>query len=232
MTVERGRGYVSADRNKRSNDDRRHPHRLDLLARAPGDLRRGAGPGGAVHQLRPPGPRHRDRRIDNAPRGAGLGRDTLRNLVGLVADYEESPQGLELGEVPDGRHAARPTSTCASRSSTSPSAPATASSGRRSTRSASWSSAPWTTSWPSPTSARSRPTRSCSAWTSAGSRSRTQGLMRPCTGTPKTGRRFGGDAAHQKAMMGNLVASLIAAESPGHHRGQGQGACARWPRSA
>ena len=31
-------------------------------------------------------------------------------------------------------------------------------------------------------------------------------------GTPKKGQRFGGDAAHQKAMMGNLVASLIAAE--------------------
>jgi large subunit ribosomal protein L17 len=30
--------------------------------------------------------------------------------------------------------------------------------------------------------------------------------------TPKKGRRFGGSAAHQKAMMGNLVASLIAAE--------------------
>ena len=30
--------------------------------------------------------------------------------------------------------------------------------------------------------------------------------------TPKKGRRFGGDAAHQKAMLGNLVASLIAAE--------------------
>ncbi len=32
-------------------------------------------------------------------------------------------------------------------------------------------------------------------------------------GTPRKGRRFGGDAAHQKAMMGNLVASLIAAEA-------------------
>jgi len=31
--------------------------------------------------------------------------------------------------------------------------------------------------------------------------------------TPKKGRRFGGDPAHQKAMMGNLVAHLIAAES-------------------
>lgn len=32
-------------------------------------------------------------------------------------------------------------------------------------------------------------------------------------GRPKKGRRFGGDAAHQKAMMGNLVASLVAAEA-------------------
>lgn len=32
-------------------------------------------------------------------------------------------------------------------------------------------------------------------------------------GTPKKGHRLGSDAAHQKAMMGNLVASLIAAES-------------------
>ena len=29
---------------------------------------------------------------------------------------------------------------------------------------------------------------------------------------PEEGRRFGGDAAHQKAMMGNMVASLIAAD--------------------
>ena len=29
---------------------------------------------------------------------------------------------------------------------------------------------------------------------------------------PTKGQRFGGDAAHQKAMFGNLVASLIAAE--------------------
>jgi large subunit ribosomal protein L17 len=31
-------------------------------------------------------------------------------------------------------------------------------------------------------------------------------------GRPKKGARFGGDAAHQKAMFGNLVASLIEAE--------------------
>lgn len=32
-------------------------------------------------------------------------------------------------------------------------------------------------------------------------------------GTPRRGRRFGGDAAHQRAMMANLAASLIAAEA-------------------
>ena len=32
-------------------------------------------------------------------------------------------------------------------------------------------------------------------------------------GRPKKGRRFGGSSAHQKSMMGNLVASLIAAEA-------------------
>ncbi len=31
-------------------------------------------------------------------------------------------------------------------------------------------------------------------------------------GTPRKGRRFGGSASHQRAMMANLVASLIAAE--------------------
>ena len=31
--------------------------------------------------------------------------------------------------------------------------------------------------------------------------------------TPKRGQRFGGDASHQKALMGNLVASLVLAEA-------------------
>ena len=32
-------------------------------------------------------------------------------------------------------------------------------------------------------------------------------------GTPKRGARLGSDAAHEKAMLGNLVASLVAAEA-------------------
>ncbi|MHB8465801.1 MAG: 50S ribosomal protein L17 [Acidimicrobiales bacterium] len=31
--------------------------------------------------------------------------------------------------------------------------------------------------------------------------------------TPRRGQRFGGDAAHQKAMFGNMIASLVAAEA-------------------
>src|SRR5207245_7535329 len=59
---------------------------------------------------------------------------------------------------------------------------------------------------------RSRSTRSSRSSTSGGSRF---GSRRPraVPGTPRKGRRFGGDAAHQKAMFGNLVASLIAAEA-------------------
>ena len=74
VTVERGRGYVSAERNKRSVDHRRHPGRLDLLPRPAGGLLRRADPGRAVDRLRPPHPRHRDRRVDHPPGGAGLGR--------------------------------------------------------------------------------------------------------------------------------------------------------------
>jgi large subunit ribosomal protein L17 len=37
--------------------------------------------------------------------------------------------------------------------------------------------------------------------------------MTTLPGRPRKGPRFGGDAEHQKAMVGNLVASLIAAEA-------------------
>lgn len=37
--------------------------------------------------------------------------------------------------------------------------------------------------------------------------------MATLPGRPRKGARFGGDSEHQKAMMGNLVASLIAAEA-------------------
>ena len=126
VTVERGRGYVSADKNKRSSTIGVIPVDSIFSPGAPGDLRGRAGPGGAVDRLRPPGARHRDRRLDHPPRGAGLGR---RHPA-----HPGRPGGRPRGGAPGpragrDRHrsaAARPTSTCASRSSTSPSGPATA----------------------------------------------------------------------------------------------------------
>ena len=45
-------------------------------------------------------------------------------------------------------------------------------------------------------------------------------------GRPRKGPRFGGDAAHQKAMIGNLVASLDRRRGHRDDRGQGQGPAA------
>ena len=74
ITVERGRGYVSADRNKTSNtigvipvDSIFSPvRRVTFHGRA--------HPRRAVDRVRPPRARHRDRRVDLASRGAGVGR--------------------------------------------------------------------------------------------------------------------------------------------------------------
>ncbi|TMM13119.1 MAG: 50S ribosomal protein L17 [Actinobacteria bacterium] len=68
-----------------------------------------------------------------------------------------------------------------------------------------------TTCSPSPTSARSPSTRSSSVSTSGACRCAPR--RSEVQGTPTKGRRLGGDAAHQKAMLGNLVASLVAAEA-------------------
>ena len=152
------------------DDHRRHPGRLDLLAGAPGRVRRRAHPRRAVHQLRPPRPRHRDRRLDLAPRGAGLGRRHAALARRPRRRHERRAPGPRARRGRRAPRAARPTSTCPSRTSTCPSAPATASSGPRSTRSASCSRRPRTTCWPSPTSARSRSTRSSRSSTSAACR--------------------------------------------------------------
>ena len=65
-------------RLRRSQQDlehhRRDPGRLHLLAGPARHLLGRADPRGAVHRLRPPGARHRDRRLHLAPRGPGLGR--------------------------------------------------------------------------------------------------------------------------------------------------------------
>ena len=74
LTVERGRGYLSADRETQSKTIGVIPidaifspvRRVTFIGRA--------HPRRAVDQLRPPRARHRDRRLDHAAGGAGLGR--------------------------------------------------------------------------------------------------------------------------------------------------------------
>ena len=99
VTVERGRGYVSAERNKRSSTIGVIP--VDSIY-AP--VRRVAF---AVEPTRVEQSTNYDRLIlDIETDGSISPRDalssagaTLRNLVSLVAEMSDTPQGLELGDV-------------------------------------------------------------------------------------------------------------------------------------
>jgi DNA-directed RNA polymerase subunit alpha len=99
LTVERGRGYLSADKNKRST----------IIGVIPVDaifspVRRVAF---TVEPVRVEQSTDFDRLVLDietdgslTPREAlASAGDTLRSLVGLVADLEDEPLGLELGEV-------------------------------------------------------------------------------------------------------------------------------------
>ncbi|MHB1554413.1 MAG: DNA-directed RNA polymerase subunit alpha [Acidimicrobiales bacterium] len=99
LTVERGRGYVSADRNKKSSTIGVIP--VDSIF---SPVRRVAF---QVEPVRVEQSTDFDRLVLDVetdgtitPREAlASAGDTLRTLVGLVADLEEAPQGLELGET-------------------------------------------------------------------------------------------------------------------------------------
>jgi DNA-directed RNA polymerase subunit alpha len=99
VTVETGRGYASADKNKRSSTIGVIP--VDSIF-AP--VRRVAF---SVEPVRVEQSTNFDRLVLDietdgsiSPREAlASAGDTLRSLVGLVADLEDEPQGLELGEV-------------------------------------------------------------------------------------------------------------------------------------
>src|SRR6202142_3761640 len=99
LTVERGRGYLSADKNKRSTTIGVIP--VDAIF---SPVRRVAFP---VEPVRVEQSTDFDRLVLDietdgslTPREAlASAGDTLRSLVGLVADLEDEPQGLELGEV-------------------------------------------------------------------------------------------------------------------------------------
>ena len=170
ITVQKGRGYVSADRNKHVDHHRRHPRRLDLLAGAPGRLHGRAHPRRAVHRLRPPRARHRDRRLHLAPRGARLGRRHAA-LAGAArrGDERRAPgprarrgqrHHRRLARPRPAHRGPRPLRASPQLPQAGPGQHASASSSRR----------PRTTCWPSPTSARSRSTRSSPSSTSAACR--------------------------------------------------------------
>jgi DNA-directed RNA polymerase subunit alpha len=99
VTVERGRGYVSADRNKRSStigiipvDSIFSPVRRVAFEVEPVRVEQSTDFDRLVLDIETDG--------SLSPREAlASAGDTLRTLVSLVADLEEQPQGLELGET-------------------------------------------------------------------------------------------------------------------------------------
>ncbi|MHB1710202.1 MAG: DNA-directed RNA polymerase subunit alpha [Acidimicrobiales bacterium] len=99
LTVERGRGYASAEKNKRSSAIGVIP--IDAIF---SPVRRVAF---TVEPVRVEQSTDFDRLVLDietdgslSPREAlASAGDTLRTLVSLVADLEDEPQGLELGEV-------------------------------------------------------------------------------------------------------------------------------------
>src|SRR5687768_2226993 len=99
ITVERGRGYVSADRNKKTStigvipvDSIFSPVRRVTFDVEPTRVEQSTNFDRLVLDIETDG--------SISPREAlASAGDTLRSLVALVADMSEAPQGLELGEV-------------------------------------------------------------------------------------------------------------------------------------
>jgi DNA-directed RNA polymerase subunit alpha len=99
LTVERGRGYASADRNKKSStigvipvDSIFSPIRVAAFSVEPTRVEQSTNFDRLILDITTDG--------SISPREAlASAGDTLRSLIGLVADMSESPQGLELGDV-------------------------------------------------------------------------------------------------------------------------------------
>jgi DNA-directed RNA polymerase subunit alpha len=99
ITIERGRGYVSADRNKRSTtigvipvDSIFSPVRRVAFTVEPTRVEQSTDFDRLILDI------ETDGSISPKEALASAG-DTLRSLVALVADMSEAPQGLELGDV-------------------------------------------------------------------------------------------------------------------------------------
>jgi len=102
ITVERGRGYVSAERNKKSQtigvipvDSIFSPVRRVTFQIEPTRVEQATNYDRLVLDIETDG--------SITPREAlASAGDTLRSLVALVADMSDAPQGLELGEIAPG----------------------------------------------------------------------------------------------------------------------------------
>ena len=212
VVVAKGRGYVSADRNKASAtigvipvDSIFSPVRRVAFTVEPTRVEQSTEFDRLILDIETDG--------SITPRDAlASAGDTLRSLMSLVADMSEDPQGLELGEVatavtgsPDldlpiedldlserprnclkrgaGQHDRRAAPEDRGRSAGDHELrPEVPRRGHRQAR-------------------RAR-------LVAAGRRTEDRAMP----ATPRKGRRFGGDAAHQRLMMANLAASLFAAE--------------------
>jgi len=99
ITVERGRGYVSADRNKKSStigvipvDSIYSPVRRVTFDVEPTRVEQSTNFDRLILDIETDG--------SIAPREAlASAGDTLRSLLSLVAEMSDAPQGLELGEI-------------------------------------------------------------------------------------------------------------------------------------
>jgi DNA-directed RNA polymerase subunit alpha len=99
ITVERGRGYVSADRNKKSTvigvipvDSIFSPVRRVAFTVEPTRVEQSTNFDRLILDIETDG--------SISPREAlASAGDTLRSLAGLVADMSDNPQGLELGDL-------------------------------------------------------------------------------------------------------------------------------------
>ena len=99
ITVERGRGYVSADRNKKSTtigvipvDSIFSPVRRVTFDVEPTRVEQSTNFDRLILDIETDG-------SITARESLASAGDTLRSLVSLVADMSENPQGLELGEI-------------------------------------------------------------------------------------------------------------------------------------
>ena len=211
VTVERGRGYVSAERNKHSSTIGVIPIDSIFSPVTACRLLGGAGARRAVHGLRPPRARHRDRRLDQPPRSPRFCRRhapfarLARCRPRRGAPRSRARRSRERGQ----RFAGPRPADRGPRPLRAPAQLPQARSGQHDRRAR--------------RADRRRPARHHELRAEVARRGypetgrawlvlENEGLI-DVLGTPKKGRRLGGDAAHQRAMLGNLVASLIAAES-------------------